>query len=289
MISGINMNPKLVFIILLVITFCYARTKRFGERNFGLIITSFLQGIVLSLIFNELLLAPIWALMYYLFSLYFWNVIFMIKSALKKHEDYIDNELIQSLKNIPEFRKLKFKLKKYTGSNSLNANVLPPIPFISDSYQISLGEKLISKFTLEEKKFVLAHEVSHALKKHVLIKIFLMFLLIIVIALISIKLNVFVANKIEKYLVQFYYLITFSLFLIGIIGINLISWYIEYDADKKALQLTKDLKSLEAAFLKFDKNYLTKDYGLIINLIVYTHPLVKNRIKKAEQLTKLLQ
>jgi len=98
------------------------------------------------------------------FFSYFWNILFIFKS--QKLEEYTDEKLIQALREIPEIENFEFEFRKYSGENSFNANVMPPIPFILNKYQISFGEELISKFTVDEKVFVLAHEISHTLKKH---------------------------------------------------------------------------------------------------------------------------
>jgi len=100
----------------------------------------------------------------------------------------------------------------------------------------------------------------------------------------SFKLNLLVFAYARTSFVWFDYIITFILFICGIIGLNLISWYIEYGADKKAIQLTKDFKSFESASLRVEKNYPTKDYGAVINLIFYTHPLIMNRIKRGKEI-----
>jgi len=45
--------------------------------------------------------------------------------------------------------------------------------------------------------------------------------------------------------------------------------------------------NFESAYLKLDdEKYHNKDYGTIINLLVYSHPLLVNRIKRAEEINK---
>ncbi len=285
MFQIINLKGDLIaaFIVLLICTIYYTRSKSFEGRNIGLVITSFTQGLLLSVIFPiYLLYAPILSLAYYLFFCYFGVIIFMFKS--QKLEEYNDNKLVQTLREIPEIKTFEFKFRKYTGKDSLNAIVIPPLPFISNRYQISFGDKLISKFTMEEKVVVLVHEIGHALKKHVLLKSFLLFLVLIGLIFLSFRLNLLVLTYARSSFVLFDYIITFILFIIGIIGINLISWYAEYDADKKAIQLTKDIKNFESTLLKLGEDHPDKNYGIVINLMVYTHPLLNNRIKKGKEI-----
>ena len=285
MFQVINLKKDLIvaFILLLIFTIYYTRSKSFEERNIGLVITSFVQGLLLSVIFPAYLLhAPILSLSYYLPFSYFWNISFILKS--QKLEEYNDEKLVRTLREIPGIKKFKFKFRKYSGKNSLNASVIPPIPFISNKYQISFGDELISKFTLEEKMVVLAHEIGHVLRKHVLLQSFLFFLVFIGLIFLSFRLNLLVLTYARSSFVLFDCIITFILFIIGIIGLNLISWYAEYDADKKAIQLTRDIKNFESAFLKLGGGHPNKDYGIVINLIVYTHPLLKNRIKRGKDI-----
>ncbi len=76
----------------------------------------------------------------------------MFKS--QKLEEYDEDEkLVQTLREIPGIKKFEFK--------------------------ISFGGELISKFTVEEKMVVLAHEIGHVLKKHMLLQSFLFFLVLI--------------------------------------------------------------------------------------------------------------
>lgn len=270
------------FIIIILFTIYYIFSTNFKERNFGLLITSFIQGLLLSVIFpNYLFMASILALVYFLFFSYFWNIKFIFKS--RRLDVYNDGELIRFLRKIPELKNFEFELKKYSGINSFNANVIPPIPFISNKVRISFGEQLISKLTLEEKLFVIAHEISHALNKHFLKKGILVVILIIVLSYISFFFNLIALSYAKNYFVLFDYINTSFFFIIGIIGINLISWRYEYDADKKGVYLTKDSKNFESGLLKLEECHPLKSYGTIINLIVYTHPVTNDRIKKMKR------
>lgn len=268
--------------MIVIFTIYYTFSNNFKERNFGLLITSFIQGLLLSVIFpNYLFMASILALVYFLFFSYFWNIKFIFKS--RRLDVYNDGELIRSLRKIPEFKNFEFEFNKYSGINSFNANVIPSIPFISNKFRISFGEQLISKLTLEEKLSVLAHEISHALNKHFLKKGVLIFILIIILGYISLFFNLIVLSYAKNYFVLLDYINTFIFFIIGIIGINLISWHYEYDADKKGICLTKEFKNFESMLLKLEESHPFKNYGTIINLIVYTHPITNDRIEKVKR------
>lgn len=273
----------LTFIVVLFGTLYYIKSKSFEEKNIGLIITSFVQGLVLSVMFPKyLLLAPILALLYYMIFYNIWSLKFLLKSP--KFEPYNDKALIESLKNIPEISHIKFNLRKYTEEESFNAFVIPPIPLLSSEYKISFGEDLISKFTLEEKMIVLAHEIGHALNKHILKKGIMQSILIFVLGFASFGMNLIVLDYFKDYFIYFDYTATLILLLVGIIGINMISWHVEYDADKRAIQLTNDLQNFESTFLKFGGEHPTKNYGKILNLLVYSHPLLHDRIKRAREI-----
>lgn len=284
---SVKIQIILAFILVLLGTLYYIKSKSFEEKNIGLIITSFVQGLVLSVMLPKYLLyAPILALAYYMIFYNIWSLKFIFKSP--KSETYNDKALIELLKNIPGISHIKFNLRKYSGENSFNANVIPPIPLLSSEYKISFGEDLISKFTLEEKMIVLAHEIGHALNKHILKKLIMQSILIFVLGFASFGMNATVLNYFKTYFIYFDYTATLILLLVGIIGINTISWYIEYDADKIAIQLTNDVKNFESTFLKFDEKRHDKNYGKILNLLVYSHPLLHNRIKRAKEIVNIV-
>lgn len=275
-IYNLKMSPELAFLMLVLITIYYIRSKQFEERNIGLIACSFFQGLIGSLVFPKYFLyAPVLALIYYLLAINFWNIIFSLNAYSGKLKDYSDKELIHNLKKIPEIENLKFDFKRYSGKNSLNAFTLP-------KNWIILGDDLISKFTIAEKIFVVSHEAAHILEKHQRKKSIISFIVLICLVFITLILNSFIVYTLKE--VDAYLLISFSIFITGIIALNLISWQVEYDADKKGLQLTKDKKSLELAFAKLKGESYNRDYGMIINLIVYDHPLIKNRIKRSKNL-----
>lgn len=142
---------------------------------------------------------------------------------------------------------------------------------------IVIGEELISKLTIGEKTFVISHEFAHILEKHRRKKSIRFFIFIICLLFISL---------ISNYFINAYLLISFSIFISGIIGSNLISWQLEYDADRKALQLTKDKNSLESALNKLKEGPHDRDYGVMINLILYDHPLINDRIKRCEKFSQ---
>ena len=225
------------------------------------------------------------ALVYYVIFYNFWSIKFLFKS--KNLEPYNDESLIQFLNKFPEISHLKVKFRKYSGDNSLNANVIPAIPLLKSESQISFGDKLISKFTLEEKIIVLAHEIGHISKKHIWVQGIMQAVLFVVLYLFSLGLNLIILTHFTNYFLYFDYAITLIVLLVGIIGINIISWRNEYDADKIALQLTQDINNFKSVIVKLDdEGHHNKDYGTIINLLVYAHPLLINRIKRANEIYK---
>lgn len=272
----VNSSLWFAFFILALITIYYSnRSKHFEERNLIQLFVSFLQGVIIVLIFPKYFqFASIFALVYYFISI---NTIKMLKLTSGKHEDYIDEELNHELKKISEIKNFKFSFKKYSSENSMNAYVFLPKKLIF------LGDELISKLTIAEKMFVISHEIGHILEKDSIKNPIKCFVVVIILGLISIISYPVVIELNESYV---YLLINLMIFISGIIGLNYIMWHSEYNADKKALQLTNDKKSLESAFTKLKERSYNKDYGMIINLIVYDHPLTKDRIIRSEKLNQ---
>ena len=161
-------DVQIIFILIFIITFYHVYSSMsFIKKNVGLIFISFIQGLLLSVIFpNLVLIAPIMALGYYLI---FYKIRRLISKYFKsnKLEPYNDEPLIQSLNRFSEISHLKFKFYKDLGDNPLNAYVNNTF---SNEYQISFGDEIISKFSLEEKIIISVHEIGHILKKHIGVK-----------------------------------------------------------------------------------------------------------------------
>lgn len=272
------------FAVLFILSIYYIKKRTFIEQNFWLIIFSTFQGIIIGLLYQkEFLKMGLWALVYFTV---FTKVVPVLTFSSVRKEEYSDDKILSEIKKIKEFESLQVEFKKFYSENSFNAMVRPPMPFIEKNFKIYLGNDLISKSSLEEKIAIIAHEISHVLNKDFIKKSILIIVTIAVLSLISIFSNVITLmmpfSSREKALLI--YLIALLILLIGIIVINYISWYFEYKADNKASKLIGKSEWLIWAFRRFEKIHKERDYGKFINLILYTHPLIKHRIEELQKL-----
>jgi len=282
-----------IFLIILLFTFFYSISSK-SKSNFFLLLFSFLQGFILTFIYAEvynkpltevLVAIPLFSATYYLLIRQIPYLIITLLSQRKK-EDYKDEVLLNWLNTIEKLRNKKLILTKYAGPRSLNAFFIGiPIPFFK-KINIVIGQKLIDIFNTKQRIVVIAHEVSHYLKKHILKRYLIFVILTIVIEFIFLFLSEFIVFKLtapSEIITIIFFFAGLLFYLCIIIVFNAISWYVEFNADKNSLILTKDLINFEKVFEVFIREIPMKDYGRLLNLILYDHPLTENRIQKGKQ------
>jgi len=79
-------------------------------------------------------------------------------------------------------------------------------------------------------------------------------------------------------------IITFILFIGGLMGFNYIRWLDEYSADYHGVEKLKDTEKYESFFQIED--FYQKDYGLFIDLIFFDHPPSDRRSKNIQKIKK---
>lgn len=275
------------FFVLVIITFYYIKNKNFKESKLGLVFVSYLQGIIISIRVSSFQFSYVdsflYSAVYYIIFNQLWLIILLLKS--RKMEDYSDKNLLKILNKIEGLKDLRFKLKRYSRGDTLNAWVKPSG---KKKYTIAFGEDIIKKFTLKEKINILAHEISHVLKKHIMKKSALSFVTLIVIYVISSTLNRYIVISAlltaNIYLIGLYWLVSSISYIGFIVVYNRISWWIEYQADRNAILLTKDFDNFKSAFKKIEKEKPSKDYGTVLNAIFYDHPLTNLRIERLKNI-----
>ena len=95
-------------------------------------------------------------------------------------------------------------------------------------------------------------------------------------------------NFVIEFRVALFFICGFLFFVLIVVVFNALSYFIEYNADKFAIVLTKDIKRFEKIFLKIAKEKPIKHFGKLINLIIYDHPLIEDRIKKARKICNII-
>ncbi|HEC87954.1 MAG TPA: hypothetical protein ENI52_01405 [Thermoplasmata archaeon] len=264
------------FIILLILSiYIFRSIKDILWFNVLMILCALIQGIIISYFVANLLYAVTYAIMYYLL---FTRILFIVKFLIKSKNfpELNEQKLINAFEGALKLKGMRFIFRRFTGKNSFNA-IVKKIYHKPKTYEIYIGDMLRKNFTLEECTAIIAHELSHAIKHHHLKMVISIFVLAIVIPFISFIINILIV----RINMPLFYFLNITIFLfIFIIGLNTISWHYEYEADKHAVRLTGNKNALMNAFHKFSQLFPMRDFGKFLNLILYDHPLHKDRIKK---------
>ncbi len=282
-----------IFLMVLIITLFYSISSQY-KSNFFVLLFSFFQGFFLSFIYagiyNKQLIEtfvaiPLFSATYYLLIKQIPYLIIALISQ-KQKEEYKDETLINWLNTINNLRSKKLILTKYAGSRSFNAFFIGfSIPFLK-KVNIVIGQKLIDTFNEKQRIVIIAHEVSHYIKKHVIVRYLVFVILTIIIEFFFLSFCNFTifksVSRLEVIILLFFFT-GFLFYLLIIIAFNAISWFIEFNADKNSLILTSDLTNFEKVFEVFIQEMPMKNHGRLLNLILYDHPLTEDRIRKGKQ------
>jgi len=155
--------------------------------------------------------------------------------------------------------------------------------------RIILGDTLLNDYTNDEIETVIAHEIGHYKKKHIVKNILIgtasSFLTLFVIAfLYKNSLSLFGFESITQ--IAALPLLALWSMLIGIIQSplgNILSRKFEYEADEYAVSETKNLFAFKNTLLKLtEQNLSDKEPHPFVEWFFYSHPSIKNRIRAIE-------
>ncbi len=279
----------ILFVFLLILSIFFSVQKKYKTALY-LVLFSFLQGFLFSFIyaeiknihlFNAIVIVPLFSGLYYLIMKQLPYL--LIASKFGKFEKYEDKYLIKWLNKVEILKDGEIILKKYPGEYSFNAFLIK-IPF-SRKIRIAFGQKLIDKLNEKEKIIVIAHEIGHYVKKHFLCMYVLFVALAILVTFIFGLMGEFILLKLNfgaEIRTMLFFILSFLFFIIVVSIFNSISSYIECDADRYAVSITRDYESFKNMLFKLDKEKPMKNYGRLINLFLYDHPPVDVRIEKAK-------
>jgi Zn-dependent protease with chaperone function len=204
------------------------------------------------------------------------NVSFIIQNFLKKTKIYSNPELTKKLSSVWNYPVEKIHLHLIFGRLSDNI----AIKYAFDSLEIYIGDKFLKSVDIDELIFSLSHEFGHDHSKFSIFKKgFVFAFFIISYSFFCIMLFFLVSSfEIDNFLI----ISTILLFVLGIMIMNYLSWRDEYNADTIGLLKSRNLESAIKLLTSFSGTQ--KDYGIIVNLIFYTHPNPQYRILNLKRL-----
>lgn len=204
-----------------------------------------------------------------------------------------DEELKERIKILAKDAGLKVKdvFSFNMSKNTKKANAA--FTGLGKTKRIILGDTLLSSYSKDEIETVIAHELGHYKKKHIIKNIifgtansFALFFIISV--LYKISLNWFGFTAITE--IAALPLLTLWAMLIGLIQTpisNLLSRKFEYEADQYAIESTrKPLSFIQTLNKLTEQNLGDKEPHPFVEWFFYSHPSIKKRISAIENYSK---
>lgn len=166
---------------------------------------------------------------------------------------------------------------------------------IGKSKRILLGDTLLESYTDDEIETVIAHELGHYKKKHIIKNIIIgtvsSFLTLFLIALFyKISLGLFGFNDIHQ--IAALPILSLWAMIIGLVQTpltNILSRKYEYEADQYAIESTKKVGAFINTLEKLtDQNLGDKNPHPFVEWFFYSHPSISKRISSIEKIAQHL-
>jgi len=157
--------------------------------------------------------------------------------------------------------------------------------------RVILADNIIKHMGIDEIKTVLAHEIGHYKKNHIIkyiltgtiLQIFAFFLLNKIMTVLFPMFLIGFRENLALLPMLLFYLLLIDLVVLNIIQ-NWIGRHYEREADIEALRLSKDPKAFQKAMAGLANRNLSNAYpSLWVKLMYYSHPPVGERLEMAEQ------
>lgn len=203
----------------------------------------------------------------------------------------IEDEILKErINNLAQNVKLKVEnvYKFNMSKNTKKANAA--FTGFGKTKRIILGDTLLENYSIEEIETVIAHELGHYKKKHIIKNILIgtvfSFLTLFIIAyLYQTSLNWFGFKEITQ--VAALPLLALWSMLVGLIQAplgNILSRKFEYEADEYAIIETKNPTAFKNTLEKLtDQNLGDKEPHPFVEWFFYSHPSIKNRISAIDK------
>jgi Zn-dependent protease with chaperone function len=253
------------------------------------LIISYVQGIIFVFTFNipikffdyfENMFVPIpvsvmFGIFYFVLFLALLNIYKTFSNTSKKQfEDLPDNEVKDYIANIWNLPTEQIKIISYDDGNCPNVQR----EISHGKLVIHVGKNFMKLVNKSEMLFTLSHEVAH-FKGHnyQFVFCFFCFLYIVFTCVISqFIVSMMVLNAFS------FILITFILFIVGLMTIHYIQWHEEYSADYNGGTKLKDVQNFESFFQI--NELVQNDHGWFCDLVFFDHPSSKRRLKNIQKL-----
>ncbi|MFN3396324.1 MAG: M48 family metallopeptidase [Thermodesulfovibrionales bacterium] len=284
-------------------TFRIENRYGFNTTTFGLWVSDFLKSLIISLILSSIVivaglyllrLSPnYWWLMVWGFLLFFGLFImyispYVIEPLFNKFTPIEDESLKEKISDLSERAGIHVGRILRVDASKRSRHTNAYFTGIGKTKRIVLYDTLLNSMSHEEIIAVLAHEIGHWKRKHLLKTLFAFEALSLIAIYVSFRLiegdfilRLFHINA-DTVFVKF----TVLAFVGGILSLpmqaifNHFSRKYEREADRVSYELTKDPQNMISAFVKLSEENLSNLYPHpLYVLLYYSHPPVTERIR----------
>ena len=257
------------------------------------LLISYVQGLLFALTFNLPLklfdyfenlssafpLSIMFSIFYFLLFLSLSNVYKILsKKSVEKFEDFSNVEIKSNLANLWGLSPEQIKIIQFDDGDNPNAHRAVS----AGKLTIYFGKNFTKLLNDNQILFALSHEVAHykGRDSRILFCLFFFLYIIFICFIGQLMASAMLLNPIS------FILLTFTLYIVGLMGINSISWQDEYSADYNGGAKVKEIQDIES-FFKIEPLF-QKDHGLLIDLIFFNHPSSQRRIEHIQKLKNVV-
>jgi Zn-dependent protease with chaperone function len=255
----------------------------------GFLIISYFQGIIFAFTFHissnffgyfENLFVPIpvsvmFGIFYFLLFLSLLNIFFTtLHKSETQVEDLPDHGMRDYIANLWAMPPEQIKMISYDDGNCPNMQRQR----VQGNLVIHIGKNFMKLVNKSELLFALSHEVAHFKGRNykwifgTVCFLYLIFTCII---------GQFIVTMNALNMISFL-IITFILFIVGLMILNYIRWHDEYSADYNGGEKLKDIRDFDSFFQI--EALVQKDHGLLFDLVFFDHPSSSRRFNHIQKL-----
>jgi Zn-dependent protease with chaperone function len=275
-------------ILLLVSKYAIDRMSQSRMWAYLFLIVSYVQGLLLALtfkipinffnyfpdLFTPIPVAVMFGIFYFFLFLALLNIynVYSNKTDVKV-EDFVDNETKEYITKIWKLKQEQIKIVVYDDGNCPNVQR----EISKGCLIIHVGKNFIKLVNDAQLKFAFSHEVAHFKGRNYR-------MLFIIVCLGYIVFTCFIGQVMASNFGSnpiFFVIITFALFILGLMTLNYLKWHDEYSADYNGASKLKGIQNFESFFQI--EEFVQPDHGLLFDLIFYDHPSSERRLQNLKK------
>jgi len=255
------------------------------------LIVSYVQGLLFSLTFTipinffnyfpspytQIPIAVMFSIFYFLLFLAMLKIFAVFSNESKEpSENFVDNGTINYILDIWNLKPDQLKIKIYDDGDFPNVQR----EISKGNLIIHVGKNFLKLVNKSELFFTLSHEVAHYKGRDYRLFFIIFSLGYIVFTCIigQVISEIIVINSVN------FVIVTFILYIFGLMGLHYLNWHEELAADYYGAEKLRTIQNFESFFQI--KEFIQPDHGLLFDLIFFDHPSSERRIKNLSRIKK---